>query len=96
MSMTGASTPASPGTPTTAPACKATRRLGPANVIHCRSRSHARGGIAIGAYIIRRRRAPDLMLCDCCTCIVAPGAVVVDAELAGELLVVCADCAGPA
>jgi hypothetical protein len=34
------------------------------------------------------------MLCDCCTCIVPAGAIVVDALLAGELLTVCADCGG--
>jgi hypothetical protein len=53
-----------------------------------------RGGIAIGARIVGQRRVLDLMLCDCCTCIIPAGAVVVDAELAGELLLVCGECAG--
>jgi hypothetical protein len=37
--MAGASTPANPGTPTTAPACDGTPRPGPATVIECRSRA---------------------------------------------------------
>jgi hypothetical protein len=54
------------------------------------------GGRAIGAHILRRRRAADLMICECCSDIIGPGAVVFDVERPddGVRLVVCSDCAG--
>jgi hypothetical protein len=85
------------GAQTVALARRRERELGPATVILCRSRDFAhRGGKAIGAYILRRRRAGDLMLCSCCTCVIDAGAVIYDCwSVTGEALVVCADCVGP-
>jgi hypothetical protein len=95
MRKAGVEAPASPEVTFSATRVDGTSELGPAIVIHCRSRSHA-GGAAIGAAVIRRRRAPDLMLCACCDCIIPAGDVAVDVAQAGELLVVCGDCAGSA
>jgi hypothetical protein len=71
---------------------KRTPGLGP----RLATRNAHRGGRAAGAYIIRRRRAADLTLCDCCSCIVVAGAEVVDVIGRDGPLQVCADCAGPA
>jgi hypothetical protein len=97
--MAGASTPANPGTPTTAPACKGIPGLVSANVIHCRSRDCAGGGgRLVGAWIAGWRIADDLYPCACCADLIEPGrpAFEVLSRDRQQLLLVCADCAGPA
>jgi hypothetical protein len=52
------------------------------------------GGRAIGAYLLGWHISDDLVLCQCCSDVMEPGEVVVDVELHGERLHVCAECGG--
>jgi hypothetical protein len=60
----------------------------------CRSAADF-GGRAVGAHIVARARARDLLVCECCPCLIEPGdRIYLVEDRRRRRRVICAECAG--